>query len=161
MYTLGLRLQDAITLSVPAIDSKQMIVRIISKRDKERILPLPESFLIALRAFWRTHHHPVWLFPSQSQDNHINRRCLYKAFAAARKVTGLSKDIKTHTLRHSFATHLLEDGADIRIVQILLGHASIRSTQIYTHMTTAMREDLRGKLDRSFQALAQGGRHHA
>ena len=157
MYTLGLRLKEVITLSVNNIDSSQMIVRIIGKGNKERIVPLPESLLISLRAFWKTHRHPTLLFPGIFGRGHITRKSLYRAFRSACIAAGLGEEIKTHSLRHSFATHLLEDGVDIRIVQALLGHASIRSTQIYTHMTIGMREDLRNVLDRHFNDIKEGG----
>lgn len=161
MYTLGLRLKEGITLPISSIDSSQMIVRIIGKRNKERVIPLPESLLLELRAFWKTHRHSTLLFPGFFGNGHICRKSVYRAFESAREIAGLDSNVKTHTLRHSFATHLLEDGIDIRIVQALLGHASIQSTQIYTHLTIAMREDLRSTLDRNFQALQNGGQKNA
>jgi len=138
-----------------------MVVRIISKGNKERIIPLPETLLLELREYWKTHRDSTWLFPGQTKQGYISRRSIYRAFGDARQAAGLDKSVKTHTLRHSFATHLLESGVDIRTVQVLLGHASIQSTQIYTHLTTAMRQDLREALDRNVQDLWHGGRSHA
>jgi site-specific recombinase XerD len=160
MYALGFRLRDALTLSVRAIDAKSQVVRIVSKRNRERIVPLPDSLLRELRAFWLTHRHPVWLFPNAHGTGPMNRKSLYRAFETARQHAGLGSHIKTHCLRHSFATHLLEAGTDIRIVQMLLGHASIRSTQIYTHLTLAMRSDLRSRLDGMFGQAFPGGLKH-
>ncbi len=157
MYALGLRLKDSISLPISAIDSTQMVVRIISKRNRERIVPLPESLLFGMRAFWKTHRHEQWLFPNMSGSNHLCRKSLYRAFNSARDTVGLGLEIKTHCLRHSFATHLLESGVDIRIVQMLLGHASIQSTQIYTHLTQAMRSDLRKRLDDMYGSVSSGG----
>ncbi len=157
MCALGLRIRDAISLPISAIDSEQMLVRVISKGNKERILPLPQSLLLELRAFWKTHRNPEWLFPNRDGSNHICRRSFYDAFGNAREHAGFSQEIKPHCLRHSFATHLLESGVDIRMVQILLGHASIRSTEIYTHLTTPMCNDLRKRLDELFGEIFSGG----
>jgi integrase/recombinase XerD len=157
MYSLGLRLKDAISLSVDSIDSSQMLVRIISKRNKERIIPLPEQLLLALREFWKTHRHPTWIFPGLYGRNHICRKSLYRAFNGARDSIGLGSEVKLHSLRHSYATHLLESGVDIRSVQLFLGHANIRSTQIYTHMTEARRHEIRGEVDTLFSSFFAGG----
>ncbi len=162
MYTLGLRIKEAISLTVTSIDSQQKVVRIIGKGDKERVVPLPKPLLLALREFWKTHRDPVWLFPGFSDNEYITRKSIYRAFTSAREAAGLDENIKTHSLRHSFATHLLEDDVDLRIIQVLLGHASIRSTQIYTHMTIAMHEELRNTLGCHFNALQtkEGGHFH-
>jgi site-specific recombinase XerD len=160
MYALGFRLRDALTLPVSAIDSENMVVRIVSKRNRERIVPLPQSLLRELRAFWATHRHPVWIFPNAYGTGHAGRKSLYLAFESARQRAGFGPHIKTHCLRHSFATHLLESGVDIRTVQLLLGHASLRSTEIYTHLTHAMRSDLRSRLDGMFAQAFSGGLKH-
>ncbi len=157
MYTLGLRISTAISLRVQSIDSKQNLLRVIGKRNKERILPLPEVLIEAFRAFYRTNEDMIWLFPANTKTGHISRRALAEAFRLARLGIGLSNNITPHTLRHSFATHMLEDGVDIRIVQALMGHASISSTQIYTHITTPMRDDLRNNLENKFNSLSNGG----
>ena len=153
MFTLGLRLSEAISLGVKNIDPKLNVVRIIGKRNKERLLPLPESLLCSLRDFWKTHRNPVWIFPGFHGVNHITRKSLYRAFTNCRDLAGLDVSVKTHTLRHSFATHLLEDGVDTRAIQFLLGHSNISSTQIYTHITTSMQDDLRERLNSTFSAI--------
>jgi site-specific recombinase XerD len=160
MLALGLRIGDVVALTVDSIDAPQMLVRVIGKRNKERVVPLPQTLLVALRKFWLTHRHPRLLFPNGRGTAPLCVESLRQAFNQARDTLGMAKAIKPHSLRHGFATHLLENGVDIRIVQILLGHASLRSTEIYTHLTKPMCENLRHQLDRMFADLfTQGGRH--
>jgi site-specific recombinase XerD len=160
MYTLGLRIEEALTLKPKDIVSSQMIVRVIGKGNRERAVPLPPSLLRSLRAFWCTHRNADWIFPGKSRTGHICRDALFAAFKSARNGAGLSEQVTTHSLRHSFATHLLESGVDLRNIQILLGHMSIRSTQIYTHLTQPMRLDLQQRLDGLFGDASTGGAHH-
>jgi len=157
MYALGLRIAEGISFPVDAIDSKNMTVRIIGKRNQERILPLPESLLRQWRAFWKTHRHPRWLFPNRRGANHLCRKSFYNAFCSAREYAGFGPRVTPHCLRHGFATHLLESGLDIRTVQILMGHTNIRSTQIYTHLTEARRSDLQKHLHELFRSVLPGG----
>jgi integrase/recombinase XerD len=160
MLALGLRIGDVVALTVHSIDATQMLVRVIGKRNKERVLPLPQTLLVALRRFWLTHHHRRLLFPNRTGTAPLCVKSLRHAFNQARDTLGIPKTIKPHSLRHGFATHLLENGVDIRLVQILLGHASLRSTEIYTHLTKPMCENLRHQLDRMFADLfTEGGRH--
>ncbi|MFC1763546.1 tyrosine-type recombinase/integrase [Planctomycetota bacterium] len=160
MLTLGLRIGDVLALTVESIDSTKMMVSVIGKGNKERMLPLPETLLIALRRFWLTHRHPHWLFPNRKGTAPLCERSLRNAFNEARDSLGINKKITPHSLRHGFATHLLENGVDIRIVQMLLGHASLSSTQIYTHLTEPMRDNLRQQLNSMFAGLfTEGGRH--
>jgi integrase/recombinase XerD len=160
MLALGLRIGDVVPLTVNSINATQMLVRVIGKRNKERVLPLPETLLVALRRFWLTHRHRRLLFPNCRGTAPLCVKSLRHAFNQARDTLGIPKTIKPHSLRHGFATHLLENGVDIRIVQILLGHASLRSTEIYTHLTKPMCENLRHQLDRMFADLfTEGGGH--
>jgi len=160
MLALGLRIGDVVALTVNSIDAPQMLVRVIGKRNKERVVPLPQTLLVALRKFWLTHRHPRLLFPNGRGTAPLCVESLRQAFNQARDTLGMAKAIKPHSLRHGFATHLLENGVDIRIVQILLGHASLRSTEIYTHLTKPMCENLRHQIDRMFADLfTQGGSH--
>jgi site-specific recombinase XerD len=138
-----------------------MIVRVIGKRNKERILPLPQTLLVALRRFWRTHRHPRWLFPNRYGTAPFCEKSLRRAFTKARDSLGINKTITPHSLRHGFATRLIENGVDIRIVQMLLGHASLRSTEIYTHLTKPMCENLRNQLNHVFADLFTEGGGHA
>ncbi len=156
IYAYGLRIGEAVTLPVTAVDSKQMVLRLIGKRNKERALPLTESILKMLREVWKTHCSPRWLFPSRRIVTHLPIATARSAFNKARNECGFDEGFRPHSLRHSFATHMLEQGVDIRIIQILLGHSSIRSTEIYTHLTEPMREDLRQLLCRTTDGLFEG-----
>lgn len=160
LYTLGLRLQEGLRLKPENIVASQMLVRIVGKRNRERAIPLPPSLLHSLRAFWRTHRDPLWIFPGTRRTRPISRDSMYAAFHSARQRAGLSDQVKLHSLRHSFATHLLESGVDLRTVQILLGHACISSTQIYTHLTQPMRLDLQQRLEALFGHASTGGSAH-
>ena len=160
MLALGLRIGDVLALTVQSIDATQMIVRVIGKGNKERIVPLPDTLYIALRIFWTTHCHPYFLFPNRKGTAPLCEQSLRHAFNQARDSLGINKAITPHSLRHGFATHLLDSGVDIRIVQMLLGHASLSSTEIYTHLTTPMCNDLRNRLNIMFADLfTQGGSH--
>jgi site-specific recombinase XerD len=160
MLTLGLRIGSVLALTVQSIDATQMIVHVIGKRNKERILPLPETLLAALRKFWTTHQHPHLLFPNRNGTAPLCERSLRNAFNKARDSLGINQTITPHSMRHGFATHLLENGVDIRIVQMLLGHASLSSTEIYTHLTKPMCNDLRNLLNIMFaDLLTEGGSH--
>ena len=148
MYACGLRISEATTLEIGVIDRANQVLRIIGKGNKERLAPLPQPVLDALGRLWQTHHNPRWLFPNRHGDAPINKRVLADTFAAAVATAGIHRRVTPHCLRHSYATRLIENGIDIRIVQILLGHASIASTAIYTHLTTPTRVSLHGLLDR-------------
>ncbi len=140
-------------LPVSAIDSKQMLLRIIGKRNKERALPLTEPTLGMLREVWKIHRSRMWLFSNRTGTDHLSSTMARRAFNGARDACDFSDRFTPHTLRHSFATKLLEKGVDIRLVQILLGHSSIRSTEIYTHLTEPLRRDLRKLLGDFFADL--------
>lgn len=147
MYACGLRISEASSLEIPSVNSTDMVLRIIGKGNKERRVPLPEPILLILRDLWKIHRHPRWLFPNQSGSNHLSKSVLYSSFTDAAIKTRIRPRPTSHALRHSFATRLLENGVDIRIVQILLGHANIKSTTIYTHLTEPTRITLRRTLD--------------
>jgi len=154
MYAGGLRLSEAISLPVSAVDSKQMLLHIIGKGNKERVVPLSEPVLQMLRELWKTHRNPKWLFPRRNgTPQHVARSTMRKVFNNARHECLFDDKFTTHTLRHSFATRLLERQVDIRLVQILLGHASLKSTQIYTHLSEPLRKDLRRLLGEFFEDL--------
>jgi site-specific recombinase XerD len=117
-------------------------LRVQGKRRKEREVPLPQAALELLRAHWRTHRSPTWLFPRRSRRRILNsapqergpitRDSLQSAFRRAAAKSGVHKRAHVHTLRHSYATHLLEDGVNLRLIQEYLGHSSSRTTAIYT-----------------------------
>lgn len=158
IYAYGLRIGETVTLPITAVDSKQMLLRLVGKRDKERALPLTESILEMLRKVWKTHRSKKWLFPSRRLETHLPYATARSAFIKARDQCGFDDNFRPHSLRHSFATHMLERGVDIRIIQILLGHSSIRSTEIYTHLTEPLREDLRQLLRQTTDGLFEGRR---
>ncbi len=160
IYAYGLRISEAVTLPVTAVDSKQLLLRVIGKRNKERALPLTESILDMLREVWKTHRSKRWLFPSRRIVTHLPDTTARAAFNKARSECSFDDNFRPHSLRHSFATHMLQRGVDIRIIQILLGHSSIRSTEIYTHLSEPLREDLRQLLRQTTDGLFQGRRPH-
>ena len=153
MYSCGLRTSEAISLPVKGINSEPMCLRIIGKRDKERIVPLPVPLLKPMRELWLIHRNPTWLFPNQRGSNHRAASTLCHTFRMACDEIGLSNDVKPHYLRHSFASRLLESGESLRVLQILLGHSSIRSTQIYTHLTEPLRQDVQERINALFHDL--------
>ena len=158
IYAYGLRISEAIHLPVTAVDSRQMRLHVVGKGNKQRILPLTQSILEMLREVWKTHHSPKWLFPSRRWQTHLPEATLRAAFSQARKQCGFDEQFRPHSLRHSFATHLLQRGVDIRLIQILLGHSSLRSTEIYTHLTEPLRQQLRHLLDQTTDGLFEGRR---
>ena len=148
MYACGLRIGEAATLEIAAVDSANLLLRIIGKGDKQRLIPLPPSILDGLRSLWRIHRHPRWMFPNRDGTGSLNQQVLSRTFKAAARKAGITLPVTPHSLRHSYATRLLEQGIDTRVVQILLGHANIATTAIYTHLTEPTRVSLRGVLDR-------------
>ena len=157
-YAYGLRISEAVTLPITAIDSKQMVLHVIGKRNKQRVLPLTDSILEMLRKIWKTHRSRTWLFPSRRIVTHLPDATARVAFNKARDACGFDEKFLPHSLRHSFATHMLEQGVDIRIIQLLLGHASLRSTEIYTHLSEPLRENLRKLLRQTTDGLFEGRR---
>jgi site-specific recombinase XerD len=138
IYACGLRLLEGVQLQVRDIDSGRMLVHVRSgKGNKDRYVPLPERTLHQLRQHWRTHRQPVWLFPGRNLtvNEPMDESGVQRAFRAALQESGLNKPATIHTLRHSYATHLLEAGVNLRQIQSYLGHDSLTSTAIYTHLT--------------------------
>ncbi len=148
-----MRIGETVALPVSAVDSKQMLLRVIGKGNKQRALPLAEPTLHILREVWKIHRSQQWIFANRKGTSHLCRSTARLAFNAARAACGFDDRFTPHTLRHSFATRLLEKGANIRLVQILLGHASIHSTQIYTHLSKPLCRELRQLLGESFAGL--------
>jgi len=153
MYACGLRITEAATLEVTAIDGIIGFIRVIGKGNKERQVPLPQPVLAELRSLWKTHRDKRWLFPSPRQEGPISRYALWLTFKQAVRAAGITRRITPHSLRHSYATRLLESGVDIRVVQILLGHARIGTTAIYTHLTEPTRASLKRILDKLMTGL--------
>jgi integrase/recombinase XerD len=126
-------------LTVADIDSAHMQVLIrASKGDKDRYVPLPAPILDQLRKYWLTHRHPVYVFPKQGRataTDTLSRKTVWTVFKTALAESRVGKDATVHTLRHSWATHLLEAGVSLRLIQRWLGHNSPRTTALYTHVT--------------------------
>jgi integrase/recombinase XerD len=145
IYACGLRLLEGVHLQVKDIDSQRKMLHISQgKGAKDRYVPLPYACLKMLRRHWLTHRNRVWLFPALREDpltteeasKPMNESGVQRAFSAAVRESGIHKKATVHTLRHSYATHLLEAGLNLRIIQSYLGHASPASTAIYTHLTS-------------------------
>jgi len=135
LYGTGMRRSEVVHLKVSDIDSKRMMLRVErGKGGKDRHAMLSPLLLELLRDWWRIARPQVWLFPGQNPVNPLTTRQLSRACHAAAQMAEITKRVSPHTLRHSFATHLLEDGYDIRTVQELLGHSDVRTTMIYTHV---------------------------
>ena len=135
-YGAGLRISEAVALKVSDIDSKRMLIRVEQgKGGKDRYAMLSPRLLDVLRRYWRAFRPTVYLFPSWKQDRHMSTTSLQLACREAAARSGLRKKVTVHTLRHSFATHLLENGTDLRIIQVLLGHSQIDTTTRYTRVS--------------------------
>jgi site-specific recombinase XerD len=136
-YGAGLRAAEVVSLKVSDIDSKRMIIRVEKgKGRKDRNVMLSASLLELLRAWWRVARPEGWLFPGQNPVNPMTTRQLNRACHAAAEAAGIERNVSPHALRHSFATHLLEQDTDIRVIQVLLGHAKLDSTALYTRVAT-------------------------
>lgn len=149
VYASGLRSSEAVRLQLSDIDSSRMVIRIRSgKGDKDRYTILTQALLLELRAYWKLEQPAEWLFPGEAPARPLNRKSAGRAFTAAKKRAGITKEGGIHTLRHCFATHLLEQGVPVRTVQVLLGHSSTRSTGRYIRMARADLSEKHSLLDR-------------
>jgi site-specific recombinase XerD len=134
-YGAGLRVSEVVTLKVSDIDSKRMTLRVEQgKGQRDRYVMLSPQLLEWLRDWWRAARPRAWLFPGQNPVNPMTARQMVRAVHAAAREAGIAKRVTPHTLRHSFATHLLEQGVDIRVIQVLLGHAKLETTALYTRV---------------------------
>ncbi len=148
-YAAGLRASEAIGLKVGNIDSGRMIIRVEQgKGGKDRTVMLSAQLLAILRTYWRLARPGHWLFPGRDEDKPIDVQVLHSACRSARAAAGIDKRVTVHTLRHSFATHLLENGTDIRIIQVLLGHNNLSSTARYTQVSNGLIARTTSPLDR-------------
>ena len=141
----GLRLLEGARLQVADIDSGRMLLHIHGKGKRDRYVPLPTPILPRLRDYWRTHRSREWLFPAPTrrglrhslapQGGPVTRSSLQSAFRRAGRKRGIAKRASVHTLRHSYASHLHAAGVSLRLIQAILGHQRLRTTQISTHLT--------------------------
>jgi len=148
-YAAGLRASEAVGLKLADIDSGRMVIRVEhGKGGKDRYVMLSTQLLDILRTYWRLARPRHWLFPGREESKPIDVQVLYSACRSACAAAGLAKRVTVHTLRHSFATHLLESGTDIRIIQVLLGHANLSSTARYTRVSNGLIRRTESPLDR-------------
>jgi len=149
VYSLGLRRNEGLHLQVRDIDSARMLVHVHrGKGAKDRFVPLPARTLALLREYWVTHRNPVWLFPdigsdqrqAVSSDRPMSKDGVQHAMQRVVHQLGIRKAVSIHTLRHSYATHLLEAGVNLRLIQQYLGHSSLQTTMVYLHLTTVSQE---------------------
>ena len=149
VYSLGLRRNEGLHLQVRDIDSARMLVHVHrGKGAKDRFVPLPARTLALLREYWVTHRNPVWLFPAngsdrrqaESSDGPMSKDGVQHAMQRVVHQLGWRKAVSIHTLRHSYATHLLEAGVNLRLIQQYLGHSSLQTTMVYLHLTTVSQE---------------------
>jgi site-specific recombinase XerD len=157
VYSLGLRLQEGLALQVGDIDSTRMLVHVHrGKGAKDRYVPLPSSTLTMLRQYWARHRNAHLLFPATGRDHRqaatatqpMGKATVQGAMRRVVLQLGLRKSIHVHTLRHSYATHLLEAGVNLRLIQQYLGHSSLQTTMVYLHLTSQGQEQARAAIER-------------
>jgi len=153
-YATGLRVSEVVSLKVTDIDSKRMTLRVEQgKGRKDRYAMLPPVLLERLRAWWRLAHAQGkmlpggWLFPGMNPVEPLTARQLNRAVHSAAQAAGIDKRVSMHTLRHSFATHLLEQKVDIRLIQVMLGHKKLETTVVYTHVATEILREVVNPLE--------------
>jgi site-specific recombinase XerD len=149
MYTCGLRVSEALHLRIQDIDSQRMVVWVRNgKGDKDRSVPLPQQTLTQLRAYWAEYRPTTWLFPTKAGTTTIRSGAVRCCLKAALWETAIRKNVGCHTLRHSYATHLLEAGVHLRAIQALLGHRSLKTTFIYMHLTQSTMADVQAQVNK-------------
>ena len=136
LYAAGLRVSEGCRLRPEDIDSKRMLIRVqAGKGNRDRYTILSTRLLEQLRDYFRIFRPKVWLFPGRDPEGHVSRKTVQQVLQAVLAKSGIKKHVSPHTLRHSFATHLLECGTDVTVIQALLGHGSLRATEVYTHVS--------------------------
>jgi integrase/recombinase XerD len=135
IYATGVRRSEAAQLRVNDIDSSRMTITVRGKGQKDRLVMLSPVLLQTLRQYWRHNQPKRWLFPGKNPDQPISDNDVFAVFQNAVRRAGITKKVSPHSLRHCFATHLLESGTDLRTIQILLGHRSLKTTARYLHVS--------------------------
>lgn len=147
-YGAGLRVSELVRMKASDIDSQRMMIRVEQgKSNKDRYTILSHRLLTELRSYWKTYRPPTWLFPSKDPDQHVCRETAHRIYHECKNRAGITKGKGIHMLRHCFATHLLEAGVDLRTIQILMGHSSIRSTIVYVQLTRKKLSSTQSPLD--------------
>jgi integrase/recombinase XerD len=157
LYGAGLRISEALTLKPQDIDSRQMLIHVrLGKGAKDRMVKLSAQLLEVLREYWRARRPGIWLFP-QAHDPQRPMDCgtAHRIIARAARRAGITRRVSAHTLRHSYATHLLDGGTDLRTIQVLLGHCNLKTTMIYLHISKARLAAAADPLDRLYAQPAQ------
>jgi len=155
-YGAGLRVSEVVALKVSDIDSQRMTLRVEQgKGQRDRFVMLSPQLLELLREWWQAARPQAWLFPGQNPVNPMTARQLGRAVHAAARAAAIKKRVSPHTLRHSFATHLLEQNVDIRVIQVLLGHAKLETTALYTRVAVNTIRDITSPLERLGLNLAR------
>ena len=135
MYATGVRVSEVVALELSDVDSARMLIRVRhGKGRKDRFVPLSLTLLEHLRVYWRAYRPPRWLFASSDAQRPLSVSAVQRVCQRAAERAGLRKRVSPHTMRHCFATHLLEAGTDLKTIQVLLGHSSLRSTSVYLHV---------------------------
>ncbi|MFQ5904638.1 MAG: site-specific integrase [Candidatus Binatia bacterium] len=163
VYSCGLRLHEGLYLQIFDIDSRRMMIHVHrGKGAKDRYVPLPEETLLLLRSYWKTHCNSTWLFPATGRDHRqaptaihpMSRSSVQGALRRAKKRAGITKrGVGIHTLRHSYATHLLEAGVNPRLIQRSLGHAQLATTMFYLHLTQKGQEEAYARINSVMRGL--------
>ena len=154
LYATGLRVSEALALQIPDIDSERMLLRVRQgKGAKDRYVPLSQTLLEQLRRYWRYYRPPYWLFPSTDPRRALTASTVQRVCTKAARKAGLTKQVTPHTLRHSFATHHLEAGTNLKTIQVLLGHRTLNTTSIYLHVAAQAPGQSRKALDLLAPAL--------
>jgi len=147
-YSAGLRVSEVVKLKVEDVDAERKLIHVKgAKGRKDRYTILSDKALKTLNLYLKTYQPKNWLFSGAKKTRHLSTRSAQRIFDNAVKNTDIKKDVSIHSLRHSFATHLLESGVDIRYIQELLGHQSTKTTEIYTHASTKNIGKIRSPLD--------------
>jgi integrase/recombinase XerD len=155
-YGAGLRVSEVVALKVSDIDNERKLLRVEQgKGRKDRFVMLSPQLLELLRDWWQVARPRGWLFPGLDPVNPMSARQLRRAVSAAARAAGIAKRVSPHTLRHSFATHLLEQNVDIRVIQVLLGHAKLETTALYTRVAVNTIRDVTSPLERLGLNLAE------
>ena len=149
IYACGLRRSELIGLKIADIDSKRKMLKVrAGKGNRDRLVPLPERMILLLRTYYKVYRPAVWLFEGLTPGLPYSETSLREAFKLAMKNAGITKKLTLHSLRHSYATHLLENGVDLRYIQVLLGHKSSKTTEIYTHVTARSLESIQSPFEK-------------
>ena len=148
IYACGLRRGELLDLKLNSVDSKRGLLIIKSaKGNKDRIVPIPSNLVEILRNYYTRYKPKYWLFEGVNKGEKYSEASLWKIFKLARLEAGISKNVTLHTLRHSYATHLLETGTDLRHIQVLLGHKSSKTTEIYTHVSSSTIQNIKSPFE--------------